>query len=193
MASQIRASTMGHRSPSQFIPEIMTSSEQGVSIFASLKSEDGDTDDLQNDAEVHNITSYYSPINDGGQASESRILNVPTPISIHTPIPDQLPRQDFRGKFRLILNCYLSILNIFSLLCVYYFTRVLAIFSLASRKQRIELKNLNWSENECKLHRMYFMEFFKQFVECSTGFGINSNINSNSTDFAENGWNLSCS
>ena len=134
---------MGHRSPSQFIPEIMTSSEQGVSIFASLKSEDGDTDDLQTDAEVHNITSYYSPINDGDQASESRILNVPTPISIHTPIPDQLPRQDFRGKFRLILNSYLSILNIFSLLCVYYFTRVLAIFSLASRKQRIELKNLN--------------------------------------------------
>lgn len=83
---------MGHRSPSQFIPEIMTSSEQGASIFASLKSEDGDTDDLQNDAEVHNITSYYSPINDRDQASESRILNVPTPISIHTPIPDQLPR-----------------------------------------------------------------------------------------------------
>ena len=103
MASQIRASTMGHRSPSQFIPEIMTSSEQGASIFASLKSEDGDTDDLQNDAEVHNITSYYSPINDRDQASESRILNVPTPISIHTPIPDQLPRQDFRGKFSLIL------------------------------------------------------------------------------------------
>ena len=133
---------MGHRSPSQFIPEIMTSSEQGASIFASLKSEDGDTDDLQNDAEVHNITSYYSPINED-QASESRILNVPTSMSIHTPIPDQLPRQDFRGKCSLILNSYLSILNIFSWLCVYYFTRVMAIFSLASRKQRIELKNLN--------------------------------------------------
>ena len=103
MASQIRASTMGHRSPSQFIPEIMTSSEQGASIFASLKSEDGDTDDFQNDAEVNNITSYYSPINEGDQASESRILNVPT-MSIHTPIPDQLPRQDIRGKFSRIFN-----------------------------------------------------------------------------------------
>ena len=98
MASQqIRASTMGRRSPNQLIPDIMTNSENGASMFASFKSEDMDADEIQVDSEVHNITNYYSPINDDNQASSEprNILNIPSQISIHSPIPDQLPRQGY--------------------------------------------------------------------------------------------------
>ena len=91
MASQIRASM--NRSPN-LIPEAMTTSEQGQSIFASLKSEDEDASDHHIDAEVNNITSYYSPIDDNSlvrpSRPDSRVLNVPSP-RIYTP-PDQLPR-----------------------------------------------------------------------------------------------------
>ena len=88
MASQIRASM--NRSPSP-IPQIMTTSEQGLSIFASIKSEDEDAYEQHIDAEVNNITSYYSPISEDNQPRETRVLNVPSP-GIYTPVPDQLPR-----------------------------------------------------------------------------------------------------
>ena len=105
MANAIRASTMGHRSPNQLIPQIMTSSENGAtSIFASIKSED--EDDQHIDAEVQNITNFYSPINDEDRSRESRILTAP-----NTPVPlltDQLPRHSGQFCFVNILDTYIS-------------------------------------------------------------------------------------
>ena len=116
---------MGNRSPNQLIPQIMTSSEHGASIFASIKSEDGD--DQHIDAEVHNITRFYSPNNDEDRSLESRILTAPnTPVPSPPILPDQLPRHS--GQFRFINNLYKSNIHIFEYLPRYIITYLLEIF-----------------------------------------------------------------
>ena len=83
MASTVRATMLGNRSPSHRSSHLMTNSGHGPSIFASITTEDGDGEDRAADAEVRNINSFYSPLN---ASSDSLGQNSPVVMD------DQLPR-----------------------------------------------------------------------------------------------------
>ena len=78
MANAVRATTMANRdrSPSRRSSQMMNSG-QGPSIFASIVTEDDEENGCRiANAEVQNITNYYSPINDDSLSMESPPMNI---------------------------------------------------------------------------------------------------------------------
>lgn len=80
MANAVRATTMGNNRRSS---NVMTSSGQGPSIFASINTEE---DNLSVDNEVRNITAFYSPMNDDSR----RVTPDHSPVELMENLPRAL-------------------------------------------------------------------------------------------------------